>query len=145
MNDKYFGSHEFQVREETVKVSSERGFGVVFAVFCTIVGALSIWHGGHHWGYWFGAAAVFAVLAFVAPKVLSPLNKLWAKFGLLLHMIMSPLILGIIFYVFIMPIGILMRMTGKDPLRRTYEPDAKSYWIVREPPGPAPETFKNQF
>ena len=69
---------------------------------------------------------------------LAPLNRLWAKFGLLLHHVISPVFLGILFYVCITPIGFLMRLTGKDPMRRRFEPEAKSYWIVREPPGPAP-------
>jgi Saxitoxin biosynthesis operon protein SxtJ len=145
MNDKYFGAHEFQAREEVVKISSERGFGLVFAGFFTLLGALSVYNGGDRWHYWFPLAALFAVLAYAAPRVLAPLNRLWAKFGLLLHHIISPLFLGILFYVCVTPFGVLMRLAGKDPLRRKFEPAAKSYWIVREPPGPAPETFKNQF
>jgi hypothetical protein len=62
-----------------------------------------------------------------------------------LHFVISPLFLGILFYICVTPMGFLMRLAGKDPLRRKFEPEAKSYWIVREPPGPAPETFKNQF
>jgi len=76
---------------------------------------------------------------------LAPLNRLWAIFGHLLHTAISPLLLGVLFYVCVTPIGVLMRLTGKDPMRQRFEPAAKSYWIIREPPGPAPETFKNQF
>jgi Saxitoxin biosynthesis operon protein SxtJ len=145
VTDKYFGAHEFQAREEVVKISSERGFGLVFAGFFALLGALSIYNGGERWHYWFALAALFAVLAYAAPRALAPLNRLWAKFGLLLHLIISPLILGILFYADVTPVGFMMRVTGKDPMRRKFEPAAKSYWIVREPPGPAPETFKNQF
>jgi len=145
MEDKYFGAHEFQAREEIVKISSERAFGLVFAGFFALLGALSLYNGGERWHYWLALAALFAVLAYAAPHVLAPLNRLWAKFGLLLHHIISPFFLGIVFYLCVTPIGFIMRLTGKDPMRRKFEPAAKSYWIVREPPGPAPETFKNQF
>src|SRR5712671_678705 len=118
MKDKYFGAHEFQPREEVVKISSERGFGLVFAGFFALLGALSLYSGGERWHYWAPLTALFIVLAYFAPSVLAPLNRLWAKFGLLLHMIISPLILGILFYVCVTPIGFLMRMTGKDPMRR---------------------------
>ena len=146
MKDKYFGAHEFQNRgEEVVKTSSDRSFGLVFAGFFTVVGVLSLIGGGHRWPYWFGAAVVFALVAFTIPHVLAPLNRLWTKFGLLLHMIVSPVILGLLYYVFITPVGFLMRTSGTDPLRLRYDPDAESYWIRRDPPGPAPDTFKNQF
>jgi hypothetical protein len=126
MKDKYFGAHEFQARKEDIKTSSDRNFGLVFAGFFALLGALSIYHGGTRWYYWFPLAALFGVLAYIAPGVLA-------------------VVLGILFYICISPIGFLMRLTGKDPLRRKFEPAAKSYWIVRAPPGPAPKTFKNQF
>jgi hypothetical protein len=145
MTDRYFGSHEFQAREEAVKSSSDRSFGFVFAAFCAVVGGLSLYHGGSHWAWWLGAAAIFAILAVAAPRILAPLNRLWAKFGLLLHRIVSPIMLGLIFFACILPFGVVMRLLGKDPLRRRFEPGAESYWIRRDPPGPSPETFKNQF
>jgi hypothetical protein len=59
--------------------------------------------------------------------------------------VISPIVLGIVFYLCIAPIGWIMRLVGKDPLRLRFEPDAETYWIAREPPGPRPETLKNQF
>jgi hypothetical protein len=145
MKDRYFGAHEFQAREEGVKISSDRSFGLVFAGLFALLGTSSVYHSGTRWYYWFPLAALFGVLAYIAPGVLAPLNRLWAKFGHLLHMIISPVLLGILFYLCISPIGFLMRLVGKDPMRRKFEPTTKSYWIARTPPGPAPETFKNQF
>jgi hypothetical protein len=145
MKDKYFGAHELQAREEDVRISSHRSFGLVFAGLFALLGTLSAYHSGTRWYYWFLLAALFGVLAYIAPGVLAPLNRLWAKFGHLLHMVISPVLLGILFYLCISPIGFLMRLTGKDPMRRKLERAAKSYWIVRAPPGPPPETFKNQF
>ena len=92
-----------------------------------------------------GIAAAFAVVALARPGVLAPLNRLWTRFGLLLHKVVSPLIMGMLFYLTVTPIGLLMRAMGKDPLRLRPDPDAASYWIERDPPGPPPETMKNQF
>jgi len=92
MKDKYFGAHEFQARKEEVKISSDRSFALVFAGLFALLGTLSVYHGGTRWYYWFPLAALFGVLAYIAPGVLAPLNRLWAKFGHLLHMIISPVL-----------------------------------------------------
>jgi hypothetical protein len=145
MRDKYLGSHEFQPREEVTKTSSNRSFGLVFAAFFGLLTALGLWRGTERWPIWLGLACVSVILALAAPQLLAPLNRLWTKFGLLLHRIVSPVILAILFYGCIAPIGFLMRLSGKDPLRLRYEPEAESYWIERSPPGPQPATFKDQY
>ena len=145
MRDKYFGSHELQQRAEVTKTSSDRGFGLVFAVFSALLGALGFWHGTGHWPIWFALAVVMLIVALAAPKTLAPFNWAWTKLGLLLHTIISPVVLAILFYLCIAPFGFLMRLSGTDPLRRHYDADAESYWIARDPPGPQPETFRNQF
>jgi saxitoxin biosynthesis operon SxtJ-like protein len=145
MNDKYRGSHEFLAREEELKASSDRGFGLVFAAFCAIVAALSLYTGSHRWPWWLAAAVIFALVAYVRPGVLAPLNRLWTKLGLLLFTVISPIVLGLIFFACVAPIGWIMRLTKKDPLRLRFEPEAGTYWIPREPPGPRPDTLKNQF
>ncbi len=145
MSDKYFGSHEFQRRDEAVKSSSNRGFGLVFAAFFALLAALSLWRGTARWPIWLGLACAFLLLAFAFPRLLTPLNWLWTKFGLLLHRIVSPIFLTVLFYGCIVPVGFLMRLSGKDPLRLKYEPAAESYWLTRAPPGPSRESFKNQF
>jgi Saxitoxin biosynthesis operon protein SxtJ len=145
MADKYFGSHELQGREETIKSSSDRSFGYVFAGVCALVAALSWYHDGRHWAWWLVAAVLFALTGWLIPHWLRPLNRLWSKLGLLLAMVISPLVLAMLFYVCVTPIGWLMRLAGKDPLRLQYEPLAQTYWIRRDPPGPAPDTLKNQF
>lgn len=143
--DAYFGSHEFQARAEVVKASSDRNFGLTFAAFFTLLVVLGLWRGSDRWPLWLTLAIVMLVLALAAPKALAPLNRVWIKFGLLLHAIISPIMLGVMFYGCVTPIGYLMRLTGKDPLRLKYEPQAESYWIVRTPPGPQPQTFKDQY
>jgi hypothetical protein len=143
--DKYFGSHEHLTREDEIKTSSNRSFGFVFAAFCFIVGALSWWSGHTLWPYWFVAAASFFLVALVLPRILSPFNRLWTKFGLLLGAVVAPIMLAVIFYAFVTPIGLLMRATGKDPLRLKLDPDADSYWIARDNAADAKTSFKNQY
>jgi hypothetical protein len=145
MRDRYFGSHEFQRLEEAVKTSSNRSFGLVFAAFFALLVALGVWHGSSRWPIWLGLAVLALVLALAAPRLLTPFNWAWTKFGLLLHRIVSPIFLTLLFYGCIAPVGFLMRLSGKDPLRLNYEPAADSYWIVRTPPGPTSGSFKQQF
>ena len=84
-------------------------------------------------------------LGYGAPMVLRPLNKLWFKFGLLLHAIINPIVLGAMFFVAVTPMALVMRLAGKKLLNMDYEPAAKSYWIERKPPGPPPESVRRQF
>ena len=84
-------------------------------------------------------------MSLIVPRWLAPLNRLWLKFGELLHRITSPIILGIMFFGVITPVGWLMRRTGKDLLRMKFDREAPSYWIKREPPGPDKTSLKRQF
>ena len=137
--------HEDFSREEHVKAGSDRGFGQVFAGVFALLSALSWWRGHTAWHYMLPLAALFLVVAYTYPKALGPLNRLWLKFGLLLYKVMNPLILGLLFFITITPIGLVMRAFGKDFLRLRLDRDAKSYWIERTPPGPPPQSMKNQF
>jgi hypothetical protein len=137
--------HESFDREETVKTSSDRGFGLVMAAAFGVLALLGLILGRGHWVWCAILAALFLAVALAQPGLLSPLNKLWTRFGLLLHSLASPLALFVIFYLVMVPIGLTMRLFGKDPLRLCFEPDADTYWIRREPPGPLPDSLKNQF
>lgn len=139
------GLHESFEREEENLGSTDRGFGQVFAGFFAIVAALKWWFGNALWPWWLAGAVVFLVLAYAAPKVLAPLNRLWTKLAMLLYKIVNPLTMGFLFFLVMTPMGVVMRAFGKDFLRRRRAPEAKSYWIAREPPGPAPDSMKNQF
>ena len=125
--------------------SSDRAFGLVFAAFFTIVALLPLWSGRPVRMWSIVAAAAFALLALAVPRVLAPLNRVWTAFGDLLHRIVSPVALGILYYGVVTPTGLLMRLAGKDPLRLRFDPAARSYWIERRPPGPPPESLKDQF
>ena len=139
-------THEDFSRTETVKASSDRSFGLVFTALFLLIAfgpLLRAPHQGFRW-WAFGVSMVFAVLTLFWTAPLAPLNRLWLRFGLVLHHLVSPLGLGLLFFTTIMPIGLLMRAMGRDPMRLRREPEAKSYWIKREPPKPAAESMENQ-
>ncbi|MBL8341498.1 MAG: hypothetical protein JNL30_08520 [Rubrivivax sp.] len=138
-------AHENLNREEHIEGSSDRSFGFVFAVVFVIIGLWPLLSSrGPRW--WSLAIALgFAVVAVALPRLLAPLNRVWMKFGLLLAAVISPIALGILFYVVFTPIGLLMRLFGKDPLKLARDQDATSYWVPRAPPGPRPDSMKQQF
>ena len=137
--------HEDFSREEAVTAGSDRGFGQVFAGFFVLMSGLSWWRGHTAWHWALPVAAAFLIVAYTYPRALNPLNRLWLKIGLLLYKVVNPIVLGLLFFVTIAPIGLVMRMFGKDFLRLKLDRDAKSYWIERAPPGPPPQSMKNQF
>lgn len=132
-------------REEKLEMSSDKTFGLVFFVLFVLVGLLPILHGKPVRNWSLVTGAVFLALALLAPKYLRPLNRLWMRFGLLLHHIVSPIALGVVFYVTVVPIGLWMRLVGKDPLKLSFEESAATYWVSRTPPGPDAKSMNNQF
>jgi hypothetical protein len=137
--------HENFTRDEDVVGSSDRTFGVTLAVIGIAVGLLELWRGyGSGW-LWLAAATVPLLLALFWTTALAPLNRLWLRFSLLLYKVVNPIVMALMFFATVVPTGLVMRALGKDPLRLKRDPKAASYWIVREPPGPAPETMKHQF
>jgi predicted membrane metal-binding protein len=128
-----------------VEMGSDRSFGLVFAAVFAIVALLPLKNGGEP-RLWAGiAAAAFLAVALVWPKALKPLNKLWFLVGMALHHVVTPLVMGLLFFVTVTPIALLMRVAGKDPLRLRRDDAAASYWIVRNPPGPDAESMRRQF
>ena len=127
---------------------SERSFGLLFsAVFALLAGYGWLFKG---WSLLIvlvlvAVAVAFVLLGFVAPKVLRPLNWLWFQLGQLLGKIVSPVVLGAIFFLILTPVSLLTRLFGRDELRLKRKASQTSYWLDRAPPGPEPESFKNQF
>lgn len=138
-------THELQSHSAPVQMGSERSFGVVFAAVFAIIALWPLASGGEIRPWAAGAGTAFLVLALVLPRMLRPLNIVWFKFGMLLHHVMTPLIMGLLFFLTVTPVGLLMRATGKDPMRLRRDPKATSYWIARTPVGPTAESMKNQF
>jgi len=125
--------------------SSNRSFGIIFTVFFVVVGLWPSIRGGPVRTWALGLSGLFLIATLLWPPILTPLNRLWSRLGLLLHRVTNPVIMGLMFYGVLTPMGVVMRRLGRDPLRRRFEPDAQSYWIDRRPPGPAPQTMTNQF
>jgi hypothetical protein len=132
-------------RGDEVQPSSDRVFGFIIAAALFVTSVLGYWHDRAAWPALLAAAGIFAGLAVLAPRWLAPLNRLWTKLGLLLHRIVSPVIMAFLFFGVITPIGIAMRLAGRDLLRMRFDRTATSYWLERRPPGPAPETMRNQY
>jgi hypothetical protein len=137
--------HELGARTAAIESSSDRSFGFVFAGFFTLLAAYGWWQESERWPISLGIAGVFLLAALLRPRILAPLNRLWAKLGHVMGMIVSPLVLGLIFFAVMAPLGLLMRLLGKDPLRLRRDSRAGSYWIVRQPPGPPGDTLRDQF
>jgi len=137
-------THESFTRDEAALPGSDRTFGLVMAGALALVSLLNGWHLGRVWPWTSAAAALFLIAALLWPSSLHPLNRLWMKLGLVLHRIVNPIVMGLLFYGTIFPTGLVMRMRGRDLLRLKRDPGAESYWITRVP-GPAPETMKDQF
>jgi hypothetical protein len=138
-------AHEDLSRQEHVEGSSDRSFGFVFAVVFVVIALWPLWHGAALRWWSLGVAAALVVVSVAVPRILAVPNRLWLKFGLLLGRIVSPIALGILFYLVFMPIGMLMRLLGKDPLKLKRDAAATTYWVDREPPGPPPTSMTNQF
>ena len=125
-----------------IKISSNRSFGFVFfAVFL----ALGLWplFNDDAINFWLIIISlIFLILGFLNSKLLTPLNIIWFKFGMLLGYFFAPIAMGIVFFLVITPIGYFMRILGKDVLGRKYDKKRKSYWILRNK---SSTTMKNQF
>jgi hypothetical protein len=133
-------------RQHAVEGSSNRSFGIVFAVVFLVIALWPFVFGSGALRWWAAiVAAVFGVLAFVAPAVLAAPNRAWMKLGLLLGRIVSPIVLGLLFYTVFTPMGWALRAMGKDPMRLRRDAAASTYWIERKPPGPPPDSLNNQF
>jgi hypothetical protein len=137
-------THESFVRDEAAVPGADRTFGLVMAAALAVVSLLNGWHHGRLWPWTSAAAGLFLLAAWLKPSALHPLNRLWMKLGLVLHKIVNPIVMGLLFYGTILPTGLIMRMRGNDLLRLKRQPDADSYWIARTP-GPAPESMRDQF
>jgi hypothetical protein len=134
--------------DRTQTLPSERSFGLLFAVVFALLGAYGWFF--QNWSLLVvlslvAVALAFVLLGFVAPKVLGPLNWLWFQLGLLLGKIVSPIVLGAIFFLMLTPVSLVTRLFGRDELRLKRKATQTTYWLDRAPPGPEPESFKNQF
>ncbi len=135
--------HEDFRREGGEPRASERSFGLVFTGAFALIGLLPLLN-SHPIRWWaLGVAVLFAALAFLAPRLLAPLNRVWTLIGKLLHRVVSPLALGLLYAIAVVPTGWFLRARGLDPLRLKYDPAAQTYWVTRR--NAEAVSFKNQF
>jgi len=125
---------------------SNRSFGLLFTIVFLLVAGYSWFEQlTRAWVYfWLALSGLFLFLTFMAPGILLPLNKAWYRLGLLMGKVVSPIVLGILFFIVISPVAIVTRLFRRDILLLRKR-DVNSYWIERNPPGPQPESFKEQF
>ncbi|MHC1950804.1 hypothetical protein IF803_41740 [Bradyrhizobium sp. UFLA06-06] len=128
------------------KLPSNRRFGLTFCAVFLALGAYAAIKGRVAAAYvsLFAISVAFGGIALTFPRILAPLNLLWFYFGELLGRIVSPLVLGIIYFGLLAPIAFVARLLGRDELHLKRRP-AASYWISRNPPGPTGQSFTNQF
>lgn len=136
---------DFQSHDTTPIASSDRAFGLVMAAFFVFVGLWPIYPGGQLRLWALAVAAIFFAAALVVPHRLAVMNRLWMRLGTVLHGLITPIALGIVFFFVVLPVGLLMRVSGNRPLALDFDQAAKSYWTPREPPGPDPQTLSDQF
>lgn len=145
ISPKFTMSQSNQTHKAAPEMSSDRSFGLVMCAFFTIIALLPLRHGDTIRLWAMIVAACFLLPALLFPSVLHPLNKAWMHFGELLSKIVSPIALGLVFYIAITPFALVMRLFGKRPLELKPNKDLPSYWETRDPPGPDPRSMKNQF
>lgn len=117
---------------------TDRAFGWTFAAVFALLGLFL--HPA-----WLALAAATALVTLVNARWLAPANRAWMRLGAALHRVVSPVVMGILYFAVFTPMGVAMRAFGWDAMRRARDPAAKSYWIRRDPPGPAEDSFKDLF
>jgi hypothetical protein len=123
-------------------MGSERGFGIVFGVVFALLALLPVLSGAMPVPFLAGLSGIMFLLAWRAPAILRVPNRLWFQLGMLLGRIVAPVVMALVFYLVFLPIGLIMRLCGRDPLHRRRDPTRSSYWIPREAPM---QSMKRQF
>jgi len=124
---------------------SNRSFGWTFTGVFLVGGLYGAWRGGAGLTALLVLALLTAIVTLTRESWLTPLNRAWMRFGGLLNRVVSPIVLGAVFFGLFTPFGLVMRAFGRDAMCRRFEPAAKSYWVQRDPPGPADDSYRNMF
>ena len=130
------------MQKKQSNIGSDKSFGIVFAIFFTIISLWPIFSGENIRVWAIIIALIFLLISFIKPELLNGLNKIWSKFGMLLGKIISPIVMAFVFFAIITPMAFFMRLIGKDLLNKKITKSIKSYWIKRSQ---MIGTMKNQF
>jgi len=129
----------------TTSLPPDRHFGLVFTVLFAGLAVLSYMRGGHAFVWLLPLSVLTGLVTIISPRWLRPFNRVWMKLAALLHTIVSPVVLAVLYFLILTPFGFVQRLAGRDTMRQRFDPRIDSYWISREPPGPPPESLRNQF
>lgn len=129
----------------SAKVGSNRSFGVVFVVVFALIGLFPLVREEAPRIWALVVSGAFLLPTIVYPQVLAPLNKLWFRFGMLLGRIINPVVMFIMYALVMVPVGLVLKLMRKDLLRLKLDAQSLTYWNQRTPPGPTPESLKDQF
>lgn len=140
-----FNFPERLVHDDGLRGLSDRVFGLVFTVFWSVVALTPLRKGEPIRTWAVILAAAFLVCGLVRPTLLGPLNLQWQRFGRFLQKVTNPILMAILFFSTITPFGLIMRLLNRDALRLKWDRGSATYWIPRRPPGPPPESMKDQF
>ena len=144
LNDANF--HErLEYTEDHLQGSSDRVFGLVFSVFWSVVALAPLMKSGPIRVWAVVIAAAFVLAALVKPTLLGPLNQVWQRLGRLLRKVTNPIVMAILFFSTVVPFGLIMRLLKRDVLHLNWERESATYWIPRNPPGPRPDSMRDQF
>ena len=130
------------LHKSKIEMSSSRSFGIVFFIVFIIISLWPLTYDSQIRVWSMFIAIVFLILGLINSKLLTPLNRIWFKFGILLGALVAPIVMGIVFFLVVTPIGLFMRIMGNDLLNRKKDKKKETYWIKRDKPI---GTMKRQF
>jgi len=141
-----YKNHERLNDQSGIESASNRSFGVVFSAVFLLIGVWPLFWGEDVRIWCLCMAFGFFAMTLLRPQFLSPLNRIWAAFGALLHKLVNPIIMGFLFYLVVTPTSLLMRLMRKRPLDLQFEHQRESYWIESTPPSePSVKSMRDQF
>ncbi len=137
--------HEDYNRKSKERGASDRNFGTVFTLFFAAVAFWPLLRGGAIRPWILVVSGAFLAVTLIRPALLHPLNRLWGRLGVLLGKVVNPVITGLLYFAVFTPIGLLLRLAGKDLLHLRFHPSLPSYWIERKPGKESPGSMLDQF
>ena len=138
-------THENIMGKQDIQIGSNKSFGIVFAVVFLIIALWPLLDEGMFRVWALVTGIILFIISFIYPSIFKPFNYIWFKFGLLLGKIVTPIVMGFLYFFTITPTALIMRTLKKRPLDLEFDESLDSYWKYRDPPGPSSESMKNQF
>jgi|TARA_B100000579_G_scaffold9081_1_gene6803 predicted membrane metal-binding protein len=130
------------MKQKEIKISSNKSFGLVFFVIFIIIALWPLLNDGNIRIWSIIVSIIFLILGLLNSKILTPFNKLWMRLGALLGIIVSPIVMGVVYFGIITPIGLIMKLFGKDVLNLKLDKNKKTYWTLKKK---IPSKMKDQF